>query len=70
MCVVTDGGAVSLDGVPAGPDGASTGWHYSNDVQQIMTDYRKGVSTSSSWEERRETWQRHLDVARSTGSRR
>lgn len=43
MRIVTYGGAVSLDGYLAGPDGAVDWLHFSKDVQQIMTDYWKDV---------------------------
>lgn len=45
MRTVTYGGAVSLDGFLAGPDGALDWLHFSPDVQQIMADYWKGVDT-------------------------
>jgi dihydrofolate reductase len=45
MRTVTYGGAVSLDGFLAGPNGALDWLHFSQDVQQIMADYWKGVDT-------------------------
>jgi dihydrofolate reductase len=43
MRTVTYGGGVSLDGFLAAADGAIDWLHFSADVQQIMTDYFKGV---------------------------
>jgi hypothetical protein len=43
MRIVTYGGAVSLDGFLAGPNGEIDWLHYSKDVQQVMTDYWKDV---------------------------
>ncbi|HUF28763.1 MAG TPA: dihydrofolate reductase family protein [Gemmatimonadaceae bacterium] len=43
MRTVTYGGACSLDGFIAGPDGAIDWLHFSPDVQHIMTEYWKGV---------------------------
>jgi len=40
---VTYGGAVSLDGFLAGPDGALDWLHFSPDVQQVMAGYWAGV---------------------------
>ena len=45
MRTVTYGGAVSLDGFLAGPDGAIDWLHYSNDVQQIVATYWKSIDT-------------------------
>src|SRR5580765_6923539 len=45
MRPVTYGGAVSLDGFLAGPDGALDWLHFSKDVQNVMTDYFKDVDT-------------------------
>lgn len=43
MRTVTYGGAVSLDGFLAAADGAIDWLHFSADVQQVMTDFWKGV---------------------------
>jgi dihydrofolate reductase len=43
MRTITYGGAVSLDGFLAGPDGAIDWLHFSPDVQQIMNAYWKNV---------------------------
>jgi dihydrofolate reductase len=45
MRTVSYGGAVSLDGFLAGPDGAIDWLHFSKDVQQIIADYFKDVDT-------------------------
>jgi dihydrofolate reductase len=45
MRTITYGGAVSLDGFLAGPGGTLDWLHYSDDVQQIMAGYWKGVDT-------------------------
>jgi dihydrofolate reductase len=45
MSTVTYGGAVSLDGFLAGPDGALDWLHFSKDAQDIMKDYWKDVDT-------------------------
>ena len=45
MRIVTCCGAVSLDGFLAGTDGALDWLHFSKDVQQVMTDYGKGMET-------------------------
>lgn len=45
MRTVTYGGAVSLDGFLAGPDGAIDWLHHSKDVQEVMTRYWKDVDT-------------------------
>ena len=43
MRTITYGGAVSLDGFLAGPEGSIDWLHFSKDVQQVMTDYWKDV---------------------------
>lgn len=45
MRTITYGGAVSLDGFLAGPDGALDWLHFSQDVQQIVSDYWKTIDT-------------------------
>ena len=45
MRTITYGGAVSLDGFLAGPDGSVDWLHFSKDVEQIMADYLKDVDT-------------------------
>jgi dihydrofolate reductase len=45
MRSVTYGGAVSLDGFLAGPNGELDWLHFSNDVQAIMKDFFKDVDT-------------------------
>jgi dihydrofolate reductase len=45
MRTITFGGAVSLDGFLAGPNGELDWLHFSSDVQQIMSDYWKSVDT-------------------------
>jgi dihydrofolate reductase len=45
MRTVTYGGAISLDGFLAGPDGALDWLHFSQDVQQITGEYWKTVDT-------------------------
>lgn len=45
MRTITYGGAVSLDGFIAGPDGALDWLQFSADVQQITSDYWKDVDT-------------------------
>lgn len=45
MRTITYGGAVSLDGYLAGADGSIDWLHFSNDVQQVMTDFWKGVDS-------------------------
>jgi dihydrofolate reductase len=45
MREVTYGGAVSLDGFLAGPDGAIDWLHFSKDVEQAMAEYWKGIDT-------------------------
>jgi len=42
---ITYGGAVSLDGFLAGPDGSIDWLHFSRDVQEVMTSYWKDVDT-------------------------
>lgn len=45
MRTITYGGAVSLDGFLAGPEGSIDWLHFSKDVQQVMADYWKNVDT-------------------------
>ena len=45
MRTLTYGGAVSLDGFLAGVNGSIDWLHFSKDVHQVMTDYRKNVGT-------------------------
>jgi dihydrofolate reductase len=45
MRTVTYGAACSLDGFIAPLDGSMNWLHFSNDVQQIMTDYWKSIDT-------------------------
>ncbi|MDH4063185.1 MAG: dihydrofolate reductase family protein [Acidobacteriota bacterium] len=45
MRTITYGGAVSLDGFLAGPDGAIDWLHFSNDVQDVMAAYWRDVDT-------------------------
>ena len=45
MRTVTYGGAVSLDGFLAGPNGELDWLHFSSDVQQIVKDFFKDVDT-------------------------
>jgi dihydrofolate reductase len=45
MRTVTYGGAVSLDGFLAGPDGALDWLHFSDDVQQITANYWATIDT-------------------------
>jgi dihydrofolate reductase len=45
MRTITYGGAVSLDGFLAGPEGLIDWLHFGKDVQQVMTDYWKDVDT-------------------------
>jgi dihydrofolate reductase len=45
MRVLTYGGAVSLDGFLAGPDGSMDWLHYSNDVSKVIGEYWKDVDT-------------------------
>lgn len=45
MRTITYGGAVSLDGFLAGANGAIDWLHFTKDVQQVMTDYWKGIDT-------------------------
>jgi dihydrofolate reductase len=42
---ITYGAAVSLDGFLAGADGSIDWLHFSNDVQEVMTDYWKEMDT-------------------------
>jgi len=45
MRTITYGGAISLDGFLAGPDGSIDWLHFSKDVQDVMTNYWKDVDT-------------------------
>jgi dihydrofolate reductase len=45
MRTITYGGAVSLDGFLAGMDGTIDWLHFSNDVQDVMAKYWRGVDT-------------------------
>jgi dihydrofolate reductase len=45
MRTITYGGAVSLDGFLAGPEGSIDWLHFSKDVQKVMADYWKKVDT-------------------------
>ena len=45
MRTVTYGGACSLDGFIAGPDGALDWLHFSRDVEEVTATYWKDVDT-------------------------
>ena len=65
MRTITYGGAVSLDGFLAAADGSYDWLHFSADVQQIMTEFWKGVDVMLMG---RKTWE--VAAAQSGGTSR